>query len=88
MKFTDFLLDDDHRPSTYRLCFLLGVVAVITFAGLQFFGIGMLPTAIYTVIAVLVSGGYMTGKYMDASMPTIPQAPEPEITQEDNGQVN
>jgi hypothetical protein len=63
--FSEFFKDSDGRYSMSRLIFFVGVVNILSLATCQFFGLGMLSTALYGILSTLVSGGYAVSKYND-----------------------
>lgn len=60
-----FFQDSVGALSASRLVFIFGSFIILSMAVLQFFGVGTLATALYGILATLVSGGYATAKYMD-----------------------
>jgi hypothetical protein len=69
-RLVEFLEDDDKQLSTYRLMFIFGCVSIVSMAVFQFIGLGSIPTALYSIIGIMTSGGYCMGKYMDMKSTT------------------
>lgn len=65
-RWQEFFQDTDRLFSSNRLVFILGSFIILSMAIMQFFGLGLLSTAIYGILATLVSGGYMVAKYTDS----------------------
>lgn len=75
-RFLELFEDDDKQLSMYRAMFLFGCVGIFSLATAQFFSVGSIPIALYTILAGMTSGGYIGGKYVDSKYAEFDTTPD------------